>query len=87
MALTRAEFLRLLPVAVGGAAYRVEGDEIGSLAGSPAWRIRLSERAPRAFGPVAIPVLAVTLEVDAADDADARAFVSRFLLGYQRAGG
>ena len=31
MALTRAEFLRLLPVAVGGAAFRVEGDEIGSL--------------------------------------------------------
>ena len=87
MALTRAEFLRLLPVAVGGAAYRVEGDEIGSLAGSPAWRIRLRERAPRAFGPVASPVLAVTLEIEAADEAAAQAFVSRFLLGYQRAGG
>ncbi len=87
MALTRAEFLRLLPVAVGGGAFRVEGDEIGSVGGSPAWRVRLRERAPRAFGPVAIPVLAVTLEVEAADDAAKQAFVSRFLLGYQRAGG
>ena len=87
MALTRAEFLRLLPAAVGSAHYRVEGDDIGSLSGAPAWRIRLRERAPRAFGPVAIPVLGVTIEVEAPDEAARQAFVSRFLLGYQRAGG
>jgi hypothetical protein len=87
MALTRADFLRLLPVAVGGAAYRVDGDEIGSLGGSPAWRIRLRERAPRAFGPIAIPVLAVALEIEGAQPEAAQAFVSRFLLGFQRAGG
>ena len=86
MALTQAEFLRLLPVAVGRAPFRVVGDEIRSEGGSPAWRIRLEDRPPRAFGPVGIPVLAVTLEVDA-DGAARDAFIARFLLGYQRAGG
>jgi len=86
MALTRAELLRLLPVAVDGAPFRLDGDEIVSESGTPAWRIRLEERPPRAFGPVGIPVLAVTLEVDA-HGAARDAFVARFLLGYQRAGG
>jgi hypothetical protein len=86
MALTRAEFLRLLPVAVGGAPHRVEGNVVSSEASRPAWRIRMGERPPRAFGPVRIPVLAVALEVDAGDE-ERDAFVARFLLGYQRAGG
>lgn len=86
MALTRAEFLRLLPVAVGGAPFRVERDIVSSEASRPAWRIRMGERTPRAFGPVGIPVLAVTLEVDAEGN-ERDAFVARFLLGYQRAGG
>ncbi len=42
MSLTRAEFLRLLPVAVGHAPWRVDGADILSGAG-PAWRIRLDE--------------------------------------------
>jgi len=86
MALTRAEFLRLLPVAVGDAPFRIDGDGIVSNGGPPPWRIRLEDRPPRAFGPVGIPVLAVTLEVDA-DGAARDAFIARFLLGYQRAGG
>lgn len=87
MALTRSEFLRLLPVAVGQGPYLVLGDEIASDGGSPAWRIRLEERPARAFGPVAVPVLAVTLFIDGAPEEAARSFVARFLLGYQRAGG
>jgi len=87
MALTRADFLRLLPVAVDLAPYRVQGEEIASDGGSPAWRIRLEERPARAFGPVAIPVLAVTLSIEGAPEEAAQSFVARFLLGYQRAGG
>ncbi len=86
MALTRADFLRLLPAAVGGAPFRVEGDEVVSL-GSPAWRIRIEPRPGRAFGPVEIPMLAVSLTGDALAPAEAQAFVDRFLLGFQRAGG
>ena len=87
MALTREDFLRLLPVAVGGAAFRVEGDEIASEGRDPAWRIRLAPRPPRAFGPVGIPVLAVAVTLEGATQAQAAAFLDRFLLGYQRAGG
>jgi hypothetical protein len=87
MALTREDFLRLLPVAVGGAAFRVQGGRIDSLGCDPAWRIRLEPGSGRAFGPVRIPVLAVALTIEGATDAQAAAFVDRFLLGYQRAGG
>lgn len=87
MALTRADFLRLLPVAVGGEPCRVDGNDIIAEAGTIAWRIRIEEKAGRPFGPVALPVLAVELHLDGATEAQARAFVDRFLLGFQRAGG
>jgi hypothetical protein len=87
MALTREDFLRLLPVAVGGSAFSVQGGEIASAGSGPAWRIRLEPRPGRAFGPVRIPVLAVSLTMEGATEAQARAFVDRFLLGFQRAGG
>jgi hypothetical protein len=87
MTISRADFLRLLPAAVGHGRFRVEGDEIRSEGGEPAWRIVLGERPARPFGSVALPVLAVDLAVEAADAGGARAFVERFLLGFQRAGG
>jgi hypothetical protein len=87
MTITRAEFLRLLPVAVGHAPWRVAGDRIESAGPPPAWRIRLEERPGRAFGPVALPVLAVTIELAGATEAQRAAFRARFLLGFQRAGG
>jgi hypothetical protein len=87
MTITRAEFLRLLPVAVGQARWRVEDDRLVGEDASPAWRIRLDELPARAFGPVRLPVLGVTLDVGNASEADCAAFVRRFLLGFQRAGG
>ena len=87
MALTRDDFLRLLPVAVGNEPYRVDGDDIVATGGAIAWSIRIDERPKRAFGPVGLPVLAVQLTLDGATDREARAFMDRFLLGFQRAGG
>lgn len=87
MSLTRTEFLRLLPVAVGNEAWRLEGDEISGEGGPHAWRIGLAEMPGRRFGPVVLPVLAVTIDIGSRDETDRAAFVSRFLLGYQRAGG
>lgn len=86
MSLTREEFLRLLPVAVGHAPWRVDGADIRSGA-APAWRIRLDERPGRAFGPVRLPVLDVTIDLAGVPAADRAAFIERFLLGFQRAGG
>jgi hypothetical protein len=87
MSITRAEFLRLLPVAVGNAAWRVEGDAIIGEDRMAPWRIRLDEMPARTFGAVTLPVLGVTLDLSGACGPDAEAFVGRFLLGFQRAGG
>jgi hypothetical protein len=87
MGLTREDFLRLLPVAVGHAPWRMEGNTIESQGTDPAWRIGLETRAGRSFGSVTLPVLAVTLELPQAPQAERAAFRDRFLLGYQRAGG
>ena len=87
MGITRSEFLRLLPVAVGSEPYRIEGDDIVAEGRAMAWRIRIEERPGRSFGSVTLPVLAVRLILDGASGEQARAFVDRFLLGFQRAGG
>jgi hypothetical protein len=87
MGITRAEFLRLLPEAVGHADWQVEGDDISGMGTRPSWRIRLKEKAGRRFGAVEIPVLEVTLDLEGAPETDCAVFVSRFLLGFQRAGG
>jgi hypothetical protein len=85
MGITRVEFLRLLPVAVSHAAYRIEGD--GIAADDDSWSIRLEEQPGRRFGSLVLPVLEVTLVVGAMSGEEAGIFVKRFLLGYQRAGG
>jgi len=87
MTIARADFLRLLPVAVGGAAFAVAADAIESRDATPAWRITLSDRPARAFGPLALPVLAVRIAVDDPDPAIRQAFLDRFHRGFQRAGG
>ena len=86
MGITRAEFLRLLPAAVGHAPFRLEGDEIHG-GGAPSWRIRLRELPERRIARVALPVLEVELVVDAPPGEQAQPFVDRFLRGFQRAGG
>jgi hypothetical protein len=87
MCITRAEFLRLLPVAVGHAAWRIDGDLIIGDGTAPPWRIRLDEKAGRSFGPVELPVLGVTLDLEGTSEAERAAFLRRFHLGFQRAGG
>jgi hypothetical protein len=87
MTITRVDFLRLLPVAVGNARWRIEGDEIIGEDGTAPWRIRLEEMPGRSFGPMELPVLGVTLDLDGTSESESAAFVGRFLLGFQRAGG
>ena len=87
MSLSRAEFLRLLPAAVGHGAWRIEGDDIAGEGVGFSWRIRLEEKPGRPFGPVELPVLGITLALEGASEDDRAAFARRFLLGFQRAGG
>ncbi len=87
MSITRAEFLRLLPVAVGHAVWQVDGNVIAGEGARPSWRIRLAEMPGRSLGSVRLPVLGVTLEVGGSSEAERAAFLRRFHLGFQRAGG
>ena len=86
MGITRADFLRLLPAAVGHAPFRIERDEIQG-DGTPSWRIALREMPKRRIALVELPVLDVELVIDAPSGTEAKAFIDRFLLGFQRAGG
>lgn len=87
MSITRSEFLRLLPAAVGQRACRCEGDVIEGAEGEISWRIAIAERGERRIALLALPVLEVTLELETAEPARAADFLERFLRGFQRAGG
>jgi hypothetical protein len=85
MALTRDEFLRLLPVAVNHAEYRVTANAISDNGGE--WRITLETKPELRIALLVMPVLGVTLEITNAAPEKTIRFIERFVLGYQRAGG
>lgn len=86
MALTRADFLRLLPVAVQG-EFEVIGDQISGRSRGVAWRIHLVELEPRRIALLSLPRLDVSVFLSLGDAADAGEWLRRFHLGFQRAGG
>ena len=85
MALTRDEFLRLLPVAVNHAGYQVIENVISQVDGK--WNITLERKPALRIALLVMPVLGVTVEITDATPERANRFIARFLLGYQRAGG
>ena len=87
MALTRAEFLRLLPLAVGQVQLRVGAECIEGCTDDVQWTIRIVERPERRIAALALPVLDVTLDCAAVEPDGVKRFVERFLAAYQRAGG
>ena len=85
MALTRHEFLRLLPVAVDHAGYQIMANTVSHIGGE--WRITLETKPELRIALLVMPVLGVTLEITNTTLEKASRFIKRFLLGYQRAGG
>ena len=86
MALTQAEFLRLLPVAVG-TSFQMIGSRVSGTQHGIAWDIDLFHLPPRRIALLELPRLRVTVALDAEDAVHAKAWMDRFMLGYQRAGG
>lgn len=84
MALTRAEFLRLLPGAADGVAWRDEG---GVVHVGNAVEIALEPLPPRRLGLFEIPVMRVTLSFHGWTETEVRAFVQRFDRAFQKGGG
>ena len=87
MTINRAEFLRLLPAAVGGEAFAEEGAAFVHRSGARQWRIALAPLPPIRLGPVAMERLRVELAFHGFPPGQAEAFVQRFLGHYQRGGG
>ena len=84
MALTRAEFVRLLPGAAGDAPVReVDGVfRVGDVVS-----IALEALPTRRLGLFTIPAMRVTLRFHGGTDEDARDFVRRFDRAFQKGGG
>lgn len=83
-AISRGEFLRLLPAAVDGEPFRDEG---GALVGESGWRIRLEEMPALELGRIRLPRLRVGIEFAGWTEDRVDAFMRRFSLHFQRAGG
>lgn len=88
MALTRADFMRLLPQAVQG-PFKVAGtpERIFGGMGSLGWEIELTELPMRKIALLELPRLKVQLRLRSSDPVATGAWLHRFMLGYQRAGG
>jgi hypothetical protein len=91
MTLGRAEFLRLLPAAVGGDGFVLEegaGDAILAHQGEGRrWQIRLAPLPPIHLGPIAMERVKVALGFEGYAPGEVEAFVARFMGHYQRGGG
>lgn len=80
---SRADFLRLLPVATGGADYREAGDEfIGH-----GWRLRFRAISPLVIGMVRLERHRIEIVFDGLGPEDQDRFMQRFTMHYQRGGG
>jgi hypothetical protein len=85
MSLSREEFFRFLPAAVG--PFDVNGDTTWWSDGNRVWTIRLVTMPDRHLGSVAVPLLLVEIALDEYPAADAKAFMDRFHRGFLRGGG
>ena len=90
MTVSRAEFLRLLPAAVGGERFDPDGADPSVLVHrgqGRRWRIRLVPLPPIRLGPVAMERFRVDLAFEGYPAGEAEAFVDRFMRHFQRGGG
>ncbi|HUY02124.1 MAG TPA: hypothetical protein VMV33_02460 [Rhodocyclaceae bacterium] len=87
MSITRADFLRLLPAAVGHAPFSVEGERIEHRDPGRAWRIRLTALPDLRIGLVRLERHRVVLSLEGYGEEETDAFMRRFELYFRRGGG
>jgi hypothetical protein len=85
MSLSREEFLRFLPAAVG--SFVANGDEVRRSDGVRGWAIRLVRLADHRVGSVVVPRHRVEIVLEGYSEADADAFMNRFHRAFLRGGG
>lgn len=82
--ISRTEFLRLLPAAVGNDPFTVDGDTV---TGGSGWRICSTKLPPRNFGGIALERMHLDLEFPDWNEDGIDIFMRRFALFFQRGGG
>lgn len=93
MGVAHGEFLRLLPHALGGAAFTERPPQSGAarrlVAVAPAGEVTISlaPESARKIASLELPVTEVTLEFRGFTEERRRAFLRRFDLAFHRAGG
>jgi hypothetical protein len=87
MNITRAEFERLLPAAVGHAPVTREGDTYSGGGDAGRWCIRFGAAEPLAIGHLRIVLHEVAIELAGFDPDSEAAFLRRFDLYFQKGGG
>ena len=87
MTLSREEFLRTLPAAVGRMPCTIEGDLLRLDDGKRCVTFRLSDVEPRRIGALSLPALNVEFLFIGYTKAQRQAFMDRFERYFQRGGG
>jgi hypothetical protein len=85
MSLSREEFFRLLPAAVG--VFEVDGAMVRWLDSDRRWTIRLLPLADHRLGSVIVPRHRIEITLDACSNAEGEAFMARFQRAFLRGGG
>lgn len=87
MTISRDEFLRLLPAAVGHVPFSADHSALSHSDGGRRWRIVLERLPDLVLGAIRLPRQRVEIRLSGYDAAATRAFVERFELNFRRAGG
>jgi hypothetical protein len=85
MSLSREEFFRLLPAAVG--PFVEDGDTIRPPGAAGEWLIRLTPLTDYRVGSVAVPRHRVDIVLEGCSEAEREAFMARFHRAFMRGGG
>ena len=87
MTISRDEFLRSLPAAIGHAAFRIDSGAIRPLDSRHNWRIAIAPLADLRIGMLALPRLHVEIFLADCGADETAHFLERFELYFRRAGG
>ena len=85
MSLSREEFFRLLPAAVG--TFVADGTTIRGGTGTVDWLIRLEPQIDHRVGSIVVPRHRVDIVLEGCTEAEAEAFMDRFHRAFLRGGG
>jgi hypothetical protein len=87
MSISRPDFLRRLPAAVGQEAVREENGRFSGEEGAGRWTLRLVPLPDRRLARVVLPCHRVEIGLEGYGEAAVDAFMARFQRAFQRGGG